>query len=573
MNKKERLYRNLKMPWLKYYSKEELNLNYRDISLYEELRETSLEYADVLAYIYFDRGVTYQKFLKQIDECSRSLKVMGVHPGDIVTLCMPNIPEAIISFYAINKIGAISNLIHPLLSEKEMKEELNLTSSKTLIVIDICYEKIKKIRDETGVQKIIIVSVSESMPIIYNFGYQVTKGYKVSKISSKENYLKWRDFIRLSRNDWDEISYKFKKDEPAVILNSGGTTGIAKGVILTNENFQTLITQGRIFADKIFPGDIFLGLLPIFHGFGLGVNIHIPFSLGATVVLMPQYNKKDFIKILRKYKPTFLAAVPTLYEALIKIDEDLDLSCLKYVISGGDTLSNEQIDKYNAYLEKHNCTVKIMQGYGMTESIGPTVAAFKEATNKKGSVGIPFPDNYIKIVIPGTHEELENFQDGEICISSKTVMLGYLNNEQETNLALQRHKDGLIWLHTGDIGYLDDDGVLYFKGRLKRMIITSGHNVYPNIIESVLLEHDAILNCTVIGIPHPNKIQVPKAYIVLKNNFKDNSTLRKSIKEHCERNLIKYSIPKEFEFRASLPRTLIGKIDFKKLEEENKNID
>ena len=318
--------------------------------------------------------------------------------------------------------------------------------------------------------------------------------------------------------------------------------------------------------------------MPIFHGFGLGVSTIGPFILGCELVMVPQFNAKKFDKLLDKYKPNVIFGVPTLYEALASTKNDyLDLSGLKYAISGGDSLSSSLIKRVNHYLKEHNAKIKISQGYGMTESLAAVALSYGKAY-REDSIGIPFPGNYIKIVTPETQEEVPYGEDGEICIAGTTVMLGYLDNEKETNEMLQIHKDGMVWLHTGDIGMMNSDGILYYKQRLKRLIISSGYNIYPSHVEEVIEGHPSVLNCSVIGIPHPYKVEVPKAFIVLKNDYNCSMTVyyydynpltvKSSIKEYCKKNLASYAIPKEFEFRKSLPKTLIGKVDFKKLREE-----
>ena len=561
-------------PWLKFYTKEEQNFKIPDISLYEDLRLRSKEHMDSLAYNYFGTTATFAEFIRDIEEAAKAFKSQGIRPGDVVTICMPNTPEGIISFYALNKIGAISNMIHPLSGEEEIKDYLVTTNSVMLVMIDLCYEKVKNVIKETNVYKTVVVSVKDSMPFLIGVGYQVTKGYKVSRPSHGEDYLYWKEFIRKGSRYHIDSKVEVKKDMPAVILHSGGTTGSPKGIVLSNSNFNALVIQARIaFKDIRAYQDNVLAIMPIFHGFGLGVSIHAPLCLGSEVTLVPQFDAKKFDKMLMKYNPTILFGVPTLYEALSNIKNDnLDLSNIKYILSGGDSLKTSSIRKINLYLSDHNCKVQISQGYGMTESVAPTAAAFGKA-NKEGSIGIPLAGNFYKIVTPNTQDEVPLGEDGEICVCGPTVMLGYLNNEKETNEILQIHKDGHVWLHTGDIGYMDKDGVIFYKQRLKRMLIVSGYNVYPQHLENIIEEHEAVMNCTVIGIPHPYKVQVPKAFIVLNNEYKDSHSVKKSIKEHCEKNLAKYAIPAEFEFRQSLPKTMIGKVDFRQLqiEEENKN--
>ena len=554
----------IKTPWAKYYKKEDLKLKVPDISMYEALKEGVLKYESRTAINYFGKKLSYREFLNLIDKAALAFRSQGVRRGDIVTICMPNTPEAMIAFYAINKIGAISNMIHPLSGEVEIKEYLTSTN---IVMIDVCYDKVKNIIKDTSVYKTIVVSARDSMPFFTGLGYQISQGFKIKGPTKSEAYLYWNDFLKKASGYNNLLDIKISRDDPAVILHSGGTTGKPKGIILSNGNFNALTEQAKIVFNDVEVGDRVLGIMPIFHGFGLGVSTIGPFILGCELIMVPQFNAKKFDKLLEKYKPNVIFGVPTLYEALAGTKNDcLDLSGLKYAISGGDSLSRNLIKRVNDYLSSHNAKIKISQGYGMTESLAAVALSYGEAY-REDSIGIPFPGNYIKIVTPETQEEVPYGEDGEICISGPTVMLGYLDNEKETNEMLQIHKDGMIWLHTGDIGMMDSNGILYYKQRLKRLIISSGYNIYPSHIEEVIEGHPSVLKCSVIGIPHPYKVEVPKAFIVLKNDYNP-LTVKASIKEYCKKDLASYAIPKEFEFRKSLPKTLIGKVDFKKLREE-----
>ena len=558
--------KSVKVPWKKYYKKEELKFKIEDISIYEMFKRSALNNLSYPAVNYYGRVYSYKDFLKRIDRAALSFSRIGVKKGDFVTICMPNTPEGLISFYAVSKIGAISNMIHPLSGEEEIKEYLNSTKSKYLVMVDFCYEKVRNIISETDVCKVIVAPVSNSMLPHMQAGYKF-KTWKMKKPRRSKLYTYWNDFIISSYFEVEKPISGVAED-PAVILHSGGTTGKPKGIVLSNGNFNALALQARVIFKDLKPRDKVLGIMPIFHGFGLGVSFHIPLGLGCEVILVPQFNAKKFDELLEKYRPNVICGVPTLYEALTNTkNKKLDLSMLKYVISGGDSLSSNLSERINDFLLSHGSKVKVSQGYGMTEALAAVALSFGDAY-RDGSIGIPFPGNYIKIVKPGTQDEVSYGEDGEICVSGPTVMLGYLDNEKETNEMLQKHNDGMIWLHTGDIGMMNENGIIYYKQRLKRMIISSGYNVYPSYIEKVIEEHPAVLNCSVIGVPHPYKVEVPKAYIVLKDGYSPIS-VKSSIKEHCKKNLAVYSIPHEFVYRKSLPQTLMGKIDFKKLQEDD----
>ena len=561
-----------KHPWDKYYDKDKREIEVPNVSVYEYMRDCSQNVLDKTALNYFNRKMSRRTFLNEINICAKALRSQGIREGDVVTICMPNTPEAVIAFYAINEIGAIANMIHPLSAEEEIKFSLNSTKSVMLIAINLSYKKVKEIIEDTAVYKTIVVSASDSMPTLLKFGYNLTAGRKIEKPKRSESYMYWHDFMEKGKHYTNKVLVKTTKDQPAVILHSGGTTGTPKNIILTNGNINALAKQAPILFPKIDSSDSMLAVLPMFHCFGLCVCVHDVLCLGATVILIPQFDAKRFDKLFTSYKPTIVAGVPTLYEALLtnKHFDNMDLSYVKYAISGGDSLAPEKNEAVNKFFRAHGADLSIIQGYGMTETSGPVCAQILDAT-VPGSIGIPFPSNEIKIVNPDTKEEVPYGETGEICIHSPATMAGYLDNEVETNEILQMDKKGKIWVHTGDLGYMTEDGIVFYVSRLKRMLIVSGYNVYPSHIENVLMKHPDVLNCGVIGIPHPYKVQVPKAYIVLKEGVKDRMKVRGDIKDYCKKNLAAYMVPKEFEFRESLPKTLIGKVNYRELESENKS--
>lgn len=552
----------------KYYPELQSHLTYPDKMIYEHLVDTATLHPNYIAYEYFGREVTYQKFIEQISECAKALKGLGTEENEVITICMPNMPEAIIAFYAVNMIGCIANIIHPLSSENEILEFLKLTQSTKIITIDMAVEKIVNIVKETMLTDIIVASASENMKFNKKFMYWLAKGRKMH-LPEQDMIITWSEFIPKGYDYTDEYITKHDKNDPAVILYSGGTSGTPKGILLSNLNFNALALQAKeIVMPK--PKEVILCIMPIFHGFGLGVCLHTTLCVGMKCVLIPSFNYKKFKSLIKKYHPNFLVGVPSLFESLMsnKFKDD-DLCSITNIISGGDTMPPQLKKEIDAFLKKHGSNAKVRVGYGLTESTAATCLTIPTEL-RDHCIGIPFPDMECKIVKIGTHDEVGANVDGEICFSGPTVMLGYVNNEKETMQTIRRHKDGKVWLHTGDIGYKDEEGMVFFQQRLKRMIISSGYNIYPSYIESVIDKHPAVNFSTVIGIPHPYKVQVAKAYIVLKEGYKPNNETLESIKKHCEKNIAKYSLPYEYEFKTSIPKTKIGKIAFAELEKENK---
>lgn len=557
-------------PWIKYYGDIPANLEYPDYSMVDLLIEAAEKWPDNMAYSYYGSKVTFKDFVEKIKVTARALKSYGVKENDKVTICMPNTPEGITMVYAVNMVGAICNMVHPLSSEKELEYYINAVESKYILVIDVAFEKIYKLKDSTHLKKIIIAKASEEMSLPLASAYWLLKGRKIKVPKNDEVVVTWENFIRGSKGYHGEYHEHRKAYDPAVILYSGGTTGDPKGILLSNLNFNAAAIEATTVIEQAIPGSTVLSILPIFHGFGLGVCIHTPLSKGMGVILIPSFSYKKFGDIIRKNQPSFIAGVPTLFEALLESNiGPHELECVTCVISGGDALSQTLHDKVEDFLYNHGSKAKVRVGYGLTESSG---ACCLGPTNvfRQNSIGVPFPDMYFKIVKPETHETAPIGEDGEICVSGPLVMMGYVNDDAETMQALRYHEDGKLWLHTGDVGYLGEDGLIYFSQRIKRIIISSGYNIYPSYIESVINGHEAVLTSTVIGIPHAYKGQVAKAFVVLKDGYKGNSKIEKEIKDLCAKHIAKYALPYDYEFRDKLPKTLVGKVAFRELEKEEK---
>ena len=560
-----------KAPWKKYYDRKHMKIRLKDENIYDFLlrKISKYGYEDNTCMTYFGKHIKYKDFIKRVDDVADKFLTLGVKKFDIVTVLSANVPEAIICFYALNKIGAVANMLHPLLSQNEVKTALNTYETKYLVALDITLKTVNAIIKQTKVERVIVISPSNSMGLFMKIGYYFKSRDKRFKGHLDHHlYMKWSRFLRLKKHDiyYDKTPLK---DEPALILQSGGSTGTPKGIVLSNGNMNASTIAALNVYQDLCKEDRILGIMPIFHGFGLEVSINDAFCVGAEVVVIPTFKADTFHELLIKHKPTVLVGVPTLFEALTKNEhmDDVDLSRLKYVIGGGDTLSKQRVEKINEFLHQHGSRTNLIQGYGLTEAVAAACVDLRDLSHP-GTIGIPWPGVYLGIFKPNTEERMPYGEDGEICICGPTVMLGYYNNEAETHLALRHHRDGNVWLHTGDIGSMDEDGFVTYKQRLKRMIVSSGYNVYPSQIEEVLEKHEAIEAASVIGIPHPYKMEVPKAFIVLKKGYKFNDDLKNELIAHCKKNLAVYSIPKDYEVLDKLPKTLIGKVDFKKLKED-----
>lgn len=560
-------------PWLKFYGDTPRHLDYPRLTIYQIVRQTAREHPNLVAYEFMNKETTYAQFMQRIDSTARALKALGIGKGDRVTICMPNCPQALDTFYALNRIGAVSNMIHPLSAPAEIAFYLNFSHSKAILTLDQFYPKLEEIRDQLeNPVKVLIAFIKDELPAPLNLLYPMTKAArKVPKLPKGGDYILWRDFLR-GAGKIDELPPEdvMQSREGASILYSGGTTGTTKGILLSSDNFNATALQ--TIAASGLPSIVnkkMLSVMPVFHGFGLGIGIHTALVGGARCILVPQFNVKTYAQLLVKKKPNLIPGVPTLFEALLRTDllEGTDLSFLDGMFSGGDSLSIELKRKVDAFLKAHKAKIQIREGYGTTECVTASCLTPKDYA-RSGSIGVPFPDTYYKIVTPGTEEEVEPNIEGEICISGPSVMMCYVDNPEETAQTLRRHADGRIWLHTGDLGTMDADGFIYFRQRIKRMIITSGYNVYPSQLENIIDGHEKVLLSCVVGVKDKYKMQKVKAFVVLRPGFEPTDEVRGELMDYCRKRIAKYAMPYEIEFRDELPKTLVGKVAYRVLEEE-----
>ena len=561
---------NVKTPWMPFMNGIPAQLDYFEGSMCEAVENIAEKYPNVIAYDFMGSHTNYRRCVEEIHACARALRAAGVKENDRVTIAMPNAPQAMSMFYAVNMVGAIANMIHPLSAEGEIEFYLNDSKSVAALTLDQFYGKFANIRQNTpGLKTLIVASIKDALNPVMKLGYALTEGKKVPKLPEDGDYISWKQFILNGKQFTGDPRVKRVGAQPAVILYSGGTTGVTKGILLSNLNFNALGAQ-IIATNPIFTvGDKMLSIMPMFHGFGLGVSIHSMLVNGGRCVLVPRFTPQTYAELLRKHKPNFIAGVPTLYEALLRLDglDDLDLSCLKGMFSGGDSLPVELKKRIDAFLKDHKATIEVREGYGTTECVTASCLT-PSGLAREGSIGIPFPDTYYKIVMPGTEIEVPYGQEGEICLAGPTVMMEYVNHPQETADTLRKHADGLTWVHTGDLGVMDKDGYIYFRQRIKRMIVTSGYNVYPSQIEGILDKNECVHMSCVIGVKDPYKMQKVKAFIVLKPGYEPSDETREKIMDYCRKHIAKYALPYEIEFRDELPKTLVGKVAYRILEEE-----
>jgi long-chain acyl-CoA synthetase len=555
-----------KKPWLKFYGDIPESIDYPRVTMYEALMQTVARCPDDVAYDFFGTTSTYRQFGKEIDRCADGLAALGMTKGDRITISMPTCPQGIICFYAANKLGVVASMIHPLSPAKEIAFYLDTAKSRLALTLDAFYGKFKEVGEATGLKKLILARIPDYLPLVKKIGFNLTKGRKIPPVPADLLVEWWSDLMKGSYPPAPKA--EMGPDEMAVILYSGGTTGVPKGIMLSNYNFISEGMQVSVWG-SMGGGDSILAILPIFHGFGLGVCVNAVFMGGGKSILVPQFTPEIVADLIRKKRPSLVVGVPTLFEALGSnpVFRKTDLSCLKATFSGADTLPRPVKELFEAAVKSQGGNVQLLEGYGLTEAV-TAIMATPLNQYREGSVGIPFPDMLAKIVTTGTTEEAPVGGEGEICLHGPAVMLGYLDQPEETAQTLRTHGDGKTWLHTGDIGTMDADGFFSFKLRQKRMIKSSGMNVYPAQVEDVLYKHPDVLKTCVIGVPDEKQVQRVKAFVVLKDPAKASAETETALIAHCQEHLIRWSCPREIEFRNDLPCTLVGKVAFNTLEQQ-----
>lgn len=548
-----------------YIDKLPEDIEYFDGGLYDVVYESSCKWPHNIALQYFDTEITYKEMIKKINKVAAALKQLGAEKGDRITVCMPNTPEAIYMFYAINEIGAVANMVHPLSSEKEIEEYVNESHSKIILCIDISYPKVEAIIKNTELEHVIVVSPTRSMATIVRIIYKLTKGRK-NHIKRSQKILPWDKFLLKANKYIGNPHTRVNSEDDAVIMYSGGTTGKPKGILLSNLNFNAQALGAKYLVPELFkPEYSFMAFLPNFHAFGLGCCIHMPLYNGARSFLIPQFNPKKFKSYITKYKVSILVGVPTVFDYLTKIKFKKDaLKGVKYVVSGGDMISMSNKEKINDFLRAHGSKALIENGYGLSEASGGFIFSPMSVAEDPDGIGYPLPDNEVIIMDLKTKKPAELGQDGEIVVRGLCVMKGYLNKPKETEEAFIKI-NGKKYLRTGDIGYADKKGVIHFRSRLKRMIISNGYNIYPANIEDITLKCNKVTACAAVG--REDKLRGEKVVVfIVPAEGASERAIKKELNTIYKKHLAKYEIPRELRFIPELPKTKLAKVDFKALE-------
>ena len=574
-------YPTVDKPWLKYYDAEAILYTLPPMTVYEYLLQRNQHHIDQIALNYFHRKITFGELFQNINNVTKAFLEQGIQRGDIVTISMPNTPEAVYMFYALSRIGAIANMVDPRTSAEGIAEYLKEAESKMAVVIDVAYEKIDKIADETKLEKIISVSPSHSLPLPLKMAYRLKD--KIEKSKNKPHYqhtpMSWEEFYEIGKKSVRLVKpYRinrtvFEPNQPLVIVHTGGTTGIPKGVQLSNENINAVAYQSVLTGIDMQRQHNWLDIMPPFIAYGVGMGLHLPLTIGMETILIPQFDPKKFDLLIDKYRPIHMVGVPSYWGTIIK-SKKLKNQDLSYMIAptvGGDAMDIQLEQDANEFLRQHKCNYPITKGYGMTEVCGG-VAGTVVANNEIGSVGIPFTETTIGIFDETTGKELPYYQPGEVCITGPNVMLGYFKNEEATKDIMRTHEDGKVWIHSGDIGYMTENGNLFIVDRIKRLIIRyDGFKIFPSLIEKVIMESGLVKACKVVGMPDIEHSQgkLPCAYIqVPEQTSLSNREIEDQLRVLCDCKLPEYAQPKRFQFISEFSLTPVGKIDTLKLENE-----
>ncbi len=553
-------------PWLAFYGDVPPSLQYPDRTLYQALRATADRYPAAPAWEFFGRTSTYREFLAEIDRCAAALASLGVKEGSRLTIAMPTCPQGVIAFYAANALGAVCSMVHPLSPAKEVAFYLRTSKSTHALTLDALYPRFRQAGEEAPLDCLILARLPDYLPFPKNVLFRLTKGRAIPPVPPDPRVRWWRELMG-EPHPAPPASHA-TADDTAAILFSGGTTGTPKGILLSNRNIVAEGMQASAWGN-IAPGDSMLAILPLFHGFGLGICINAFFMGGGKVILVPQFTAASVAKLIRARRPSYIVGVPSLYAALTHEPalRGADLSCLKGAFCGADRLPRPVKERFEELVRSAGGSLKLLEGYGLTEAV-TGVLCTPLSEYREGSIGIPFPDMLAKVVAPGTTEEVEPGREGELCVHGPTVMQGYLDQPAETAAVLRLHPDGRLWLHTGDLCTMDADGFFFFKERLKRMIKSSGMNVYPGQVEAVLRRHPAVADACVIGVPDEAQVERVVAVVVPGAGSEAGPALEKALIAHCQEHLIKWSCPREVKFQESLPLTLLGKVDYRRLQRE-----
>lgn len=566
----EAVYASVAKPWLKYYDASFIGQPLPDCTTFEYLYQQNKQHLNEPALEYFGRKITYADLFVNIKKTAAAFRAIGLKKGDIATVVSIMTPEIIYAFYAADLIGATLNLVDPRYSVEGIHDYIAEVDSHLLICLNVTYDRCVQAAKRTHVERILVVSPADSLSLPMAMGYKLKNP---DKNHYSSNVIHWKDFIAEGQGQSTAADPVDPMDHACVVVHTGGTTGSPKGVMLTDRNFNTIAKQFKTYEFLCHRGQTLMNIMPPFIAYGFACGIHLPLTLGIKVVIIPNADASKLGSLVLKYKPQHMFGVPTHYQQLATDPrlKNKDLSFIRMYAAGGDAISVGAEENVNEFLAAHNVEFPMAKGYGMTEVSSAATAAAASIT-KPGSAGIPLVDTIVSVFEPGTAKELPIGEQGEICICSESIMKGYYHKPEETAAVKQVHPDGRTWVHTGDVGYIDEDGFVFVGSRIKRLIIRpDGFKVFPSMIENAISHHPAVRQCSVVGCvakDHPQG-RLPFVFVVLDPAAADKKRqILRELRQLCVEELPEYVQPVAYKFISEMPLTPVGKVDYRKLEEQ-----
>lgn len=563
------VYASEQRPWLAFYDSKYINQTLPACTAFEYVCQRNKGRLNETALEYFGRKITYADFIVQVKRTTAALRAMGVQKGEILTVVSVMTPEIIYLFYAADRMGATLNLVDPRYSAEGIHDYITEVNSRILVCLNVTYDRCVQAAKRTHVEKVLVLSPANSLPMPLQLGYKM-KNPDRNRYAS--NVIHWNDFIQKGKGQ-NTTAEPFDPAHACVVVHTGGTTGSPKGVMLSDSNFNAIAQQFAAFDQLMCRGQKLMNIMPPFIAYGYACGVHLPLSLGLTVLIVPNLDPAKLGSLVLKHKPEHMFGVPSHYQQMAADPKlkDADLSFIRNYAAGGDSIAQGAEQTVNDFLAAHGVQYAMAKGYGMTEVSSAATAAAGH-NNKPGSVGIPLVNTLVSVFDPGTDHELPIGQRGELCISGPTLMLGYYGMPEETANLLRRHSDGRVWAHTGDLGYMDEQGFVYVESRIKRIIIRhDGFKVFPSMIENVISRHPAVQQCSVVGCADKEHVQgrLPFVYLVLEPSaVAKKKQIIRELWEMCAEGLPEYVQPIAYKFISSMPMTPIGKVDYRRLEEE-----
>ncbi len=569
-------YPSIDKPWLKYYTAEDLAIQVPKCTIYQNIYDRNKDFPDDVAILYYGNKIRYKTLFSQVEVCAKALRQIGIQPGDCVTLCTAGVPEAIYLVLACSRIGAIANFINPLFTREQMIDRINDTEAKWIFILDAMYSYIEAALPETCVENVVILPATNSIPpLLSKFMYIKGEGRKIVKRGNrKQHFLRWKDFCAFSRSFEGIPDVPYQPDTPTVMVYSSGSTGASKGILLTNDGINATVANYGVSSMRFERGDTFLQMIPVWFSTGIVYSVLMPLSKGFTVIPEPKFSKESFLADLKKHRPNITLTATSLWIYVVNSGEDVDLSQMKYPITGGEKILQQDDKKINQYFTRNGCKKKFYKGYGMCE-LGSEISGTTDAENyadKQGGCGYPILNVTVSAFDLATNKELPYGQHGEIRVLSPARMKGYYKNPEATAEFFKEDEQGNIWGCTGDIGYVDEDGEVFILGRATdHFRRENGEVVFLFDIEAEILKNETISQCKVVDIEDTGA-QKLAAHLVFQKGVENREEIIASIWSGLRESLPPYMVPDYYKIRSAMPVHSNGKRDVESLKRDKEDL-